>query len=64
MNASGPQRIPGTGITGCPNCGAGLTGRRGVQWHLRSIWCLGCGWACNRNSSGRPVTPDGHPLRI
>jgi transposase len=59
------RRIPGTSITECPNCGAEIGGGRGtLQYNARSIWCLGCGWGCNRDNHGRPVSPDGRPIRI
>lgn len=56
------MRVPGTSIECCPACGAGIGGRRGIQYHALSVWRLGCGWACNLDKQGQPVTPDGRRL--
>jgi hypothetical protein len=45
-----PLHVPGTDISECPNCGAPVgPGRRDLQYHGLSVWCLNCGWARNQD---------------
>jgi len=45
--------------TGCPHCGAKPGGEKGLHWHGRSVWCLGCGWSMNWELRTEEARADG-----